>query len=103
MNANTTTAPAIGDKITVTGTVRVAKYMAPMSYNRSSTMFIIIDGSDGVTYKISGSSESLFSVNRRDTVEVTAKVKGFSTWQDQDQTVLSHAKATVLVKHEDGE
>lgn len=86
----------VGDKITVTGTVAVAKYIPAPAYNRSSSMFIVVNVDGGQVVKIFGSSQSLFSLDRGHRVEVTGKVKDHESYRGQDQTVLSHAKATVL-------
>lgn len=84
-----------GEKVTVTGTVRVAKYIAG-SWNRSSKMFIVVDLDNGQVVMTSGSGQSLFEVNRGDRITLTAKVADFGSFNGQDQTVLSHAKAQVL-------
>lgn len=85
----------VGDKVTATGTVAVAKYMSG-SYNRSATMFLIVNVDGGQVVKISGSAKSLFSVGRGDRVQVTGKVKAHTAYNGQDQTVLTFAQATVL-------
>lgn len=85
----------IDEKVTVTGTVRVAKYIAG-EWNRSSKMFIVIDLDNGQVVMTSGSGQSLFEVRRGDRVTLTAKVKDFGSFNGQDQTILSHAKAQVL-------
>jgi|JI10StandDraft_1071094.scaffolds.fasta_scaffold42067_5 hypothetical protein len=85
----------VGEKIAATGTVAVAKYMSG-SYNRSATMFLIVNVDGGQVIKISGSANSLFSVSRGDRVQVTGKVKAHTVYNGQDQTVLTFAQATVL-------
>lgn len=86
----------IGDKVTVTGTVDVAKYCAAVAYNRSATMFVVVTADAGQKVVISGSSASLFELQRGDNLTVTGKVKNHKSYRGQDQTVLSHAKAQVL-------
>lgn len=86
----------VGDKITATGTVRVAKYISAPAYNRSASMFVIVELGTGQVVKIFGSSASLFSLDRGYRVTITGKVKAHEAYNGQDQTVLSHAKAEIL-------
>lgn len=85
----------VGDKIVVTGTVQVAKYISG-SWNRSDSMFLIVKLDSGQVVKTFGSGMSLFRLERGYRVTLTGKVKAQETYQGQDQTVLSFAKATVL-------
>lgn len=85
----------IGEKISVTATIKVAKYMAAQQYGWAAKMFVIAETTDGNIVKISGSSASLFDLERGDVVTLTGKVAGHENYQGQDQTTLSHVKATV--------
>lgn len=85
----------VGEKVTGTGTVQVAKYIEG-SWNRSSSMFIVIKLDSGQVVKTFGSSQTLFPLGRGYRVILTGKVKSLETYQGQDQTVLSHTKAEVL-------
>ena len=84
----------VGDKLTnLPVTIKVAKYMAAQSYNRSSSMFIIAEDAEGHVLKFSGSSVTLFGLERgQEAVIATAKVKGHETYNGQDQTVLKFVK-----------
>lgn len=86
----------VGEKVaTGPGIVQVAKYIEG-SWNRSSSMFIVVKLDSGQVVKIFGSSQTLFRLERGYRVTLTGKVKAQETYQGQDQTVLSFAKATVL-------
>ena len=86
----------VGEKIvTGPGTVQVAKYIEG-SWNRSSSMFIVVKLDSGQVVKTFGSSATLFNVERNCRVTLTGKVKGQENYQGQDQTVLSHTKATII-------
>ena len=85
----------VGEKVAVTGTVAVAKYIEG-SWNRSSSIFLIVKADSGQVIKTFGSGASLFALDRGHRVELTGKVKGHETYQGQDQTVLSHVKATIV-------
>jgi hypothetical protein len=87
---------AVGDKVSVTGTVNVAKYVEAQSYNRSSSIFLIVTLDNGQVVKTFGSGASLFSLNRNDRVTLTGAVKAHETYRGQDQTVLIRVKAVVL-------
>lgn len=86
----------IGEKVTnIPVTIRYAQYNAG-SWNRSATMFIIATTESGQAIKISGSSESLFSLERGDEATILqAKVKGQGEYNGQQQTILSHVKVAV--------
>lgn len=86
---------AVGEKVTATGTVQVAKYIEG-SWNRSSSMFLVIKLASGQIVKTFGSSKTLFGLERGYPVEVTGEVKAHEAYQGQDQTVLTRVKATVL-------
>jgi hypothetical protein len=79
------------------GTVQVAKYIEG-SWNRSSSMFLVVKLDSGQVVKIFGSSQTLFGLERGYRVTLTGKVKKHESYQGQDQTVLGFAKATVLVE-----
>lgn len=85
----------VGEKVTGTGTVQVAKYIAG-SWNRSSSMFLVIKLVSGQVVKTFGSGASLMNLGRGDQVEITGAVKAHESYQGQEQTVLTRAKATVL-------
>lgn len=86
----------VGEKLTgLVGTVAVAKYISG-SYNRSSSMFLVINLDGGAVVKTFGSSESLFQLDRGYRVTLTGKVKKHESYNGQDQTVLSHVKAEVI-------
>jgi len=86
----------VGDKVaTGPGIVQVAKYIEG-SWNRSSSMFIVVKLDSGQVVKTFGSSTTLFGLERGYRVTLTGKVKAQETYQGQDQTVLSHTKAEVL-------
>lgn len=93
----------VGEKVTgVEVTIEVAKYCEAQAYNRSATMFIIAKTEAGQVVKISGSSDSLFSLHKGDTATiVSAKVKAHVSWNGQDQTVLSHVKVSEPVRSDD--
>lgn len=85
----------IGEKVTGTGTVQVAKYIEG-SWNRSSSMFIVVKLDSGQVVKTFGSSQTLFRLDRGWRVEVSGTVKAHETFNGQDQTVLTRTKAVVL-------
>lgn len=85
----------VGEKVTGTGTVEVAKYVAG-SWNRSSSMFLIIKLVSGQVVKTFGSGTSLMGLGRGDQVAITGAVKAHETYQGQDQTVLTRVKAEVV-------
>lgn len=86
----------VDEKVTVTGTVKVAKYCEAQAHNRSATMFVIVETVAGQVIKISGSSASLFDLERGDQVELAGTVKAHESYRGQDQTTLFRVKATVL-------
>ena len=83
-----------GEKVTdIPIIIRYAKFNRAISWNRSNTMFIIAKTPDGQTIKISGSSQSLFGLQRGDEVTIaSAKVKGHGEYQGTPQTILWHVK-----------
>lgn len=85
---------ATGEKVTFTGTVTVAKYIAG-SYNRSSSMFLVFTAANGMVATGFSSSQTVMGLERGDVVEVTAKVKATDTYNGQQQTKLTAIKATV--------
>ena len=89
----------VGEKVSATGTVQVAKYIAG-SWNRSSSMFLVIKLVSGQVVKTFGSGASLMELGRGDEVEITGAVKAHETYQGQQQTVLTRAKASVLAAAE---
>jgi phage/plasmid primase-like uncharacterized protein len=92
----------IGDKVTgQDGTVKVAKYMPSQQYGWSASMFIVIELDSGQVVKLSGSGESLFSVERGDKVTVTGTVKDQQVYNGQDQTVLTRAKLVRIEAREE--
>lgn len=90
----------VGDKVSLTGTVQVAKYIEG-SWNRSSSMFIVVKGDNGQVVKTFGSSKTLFGLQRGYRATVTGTVKAHETYQGQDQTVLTRVKAEVVLDSED--
>jgi hypothetical protein len=88
----------VGAKVSgLAGTVAVAKYFAG-AWNRSSSMFVVINLDNGQVVKMFGSSESLFSVERGDHVTITgATVKAHESYKGQDQSVLMRVKVAVDV------
>ena len=85
-----------GEKVTVEATIKVAKYIEAQQHGWSAKMFIIAETTDGNIVKISGSSNSLFELDRGDKVTLTGKVAAHENYRGQDQTVLSHVKAVVI-------
>jgi hypothetical protein len=83
----------IGEKVAnIPVTIRFAKYNEG-AWNRSATMFIIAETDSGQIIKISGSSQSLFGLERgQETVILSAKVKDHGEYQGQQQTILFHVK-----------
>lgn len=86
----------VGDKVTGTGTVAVAKYISG-SYNRSSSVFLVVELDSGQVIKTFGSGESLFALDRGDRVVLSGAVKAHESYRGQDQTVLTRAKAILVV------
>lgn len=84
----------VGAKVTnVAMTVRYAKYNEAPSWNRSATMFVIGETPSGQVIKISGSSRSLFGLQRGDEVMIlSAKVRDHAEYEGQEQTILWHVK-----------
>jgi hypothetical protein len=87
----------VGDKITVTGTVQVAKYISG-SWNRSSSVFLVVKADTGHIVKTFSSSQSVFALDRGDQVELTGAVKAHEAYNGQDQTVLIRVKAVITAK-----
>ena len=83
----------IGEKVAnIPVSIRFAKY-SEGSWNRSPSMFIIAESDSGQVIKISGSSQSLFGLERGDrAVILSAKVKDHGEHQGQQQTILWHVK-----------
>lgn len=93
----------IGEKISdVPATIRYAKYCEAQAWNRSATMFVIAEADSGQAIKMSGSSRSLFSLERGDRVLLSGKVKDHGQYNGQQQTILSHVRAE-HVKEPEGE
>ena len=59
-------------------------------------MFIIAETESGQVVKVSGSSESLFGLQRGDAATLTGKVKEHAEWNGQEQTVLNFVKAATV-------
>lgn len=91
----------VGDKVAVTGTVTVAKYVAAQAYNRSSSMFLIVTLDSGQVVKTFGSGASLFDLSRGHRVTLTGTVKGHESYNGQQQTVLTRVKAVILDEDEE--
>lgn len=85
----------VGEKITATATVTVAKYISG-SYNRSSSMFMVFTADNGMVAKAFGSSQTVMGLERGDKVTITGTVKSTEVYQGQQQTVLKGVKAVVL-------
>jgi hypothetical protein len=86
----------VGEKVAgVRATVQVAKYIAG-SYNRSSSMFLVLVTDAGQVVKVFGSSQTLFALERGWVVEIAGTVKKHEVWGGQDQTVLTHVKAVAI-------
>lgn len=86
----------VGEKVAgVRATVQVAKYISG-SYNRSSSMFLVLKTDAGQVVKVFGSSQTLFSLERGWVVEIAGTVKKHETYEGQQQTVLSHVKAVAV-------
>jgi len=83
----------VGEKVTnIPVSIRYAKYNEG-AWNRSPSMFIIAESDAGQVIKISGSSQSLFGLERGDrAVILSAKVKDHGEYQGQQQTILWHVK-----------
>ena len=82
-----------GDKVTVSVTIQVAKYISG-SYNRSASMFIIAKTESGQVVKVFGSSQTLFDLERGDQATFTGTVKDHEVYNGQQQTVLKGVKAS---------
>jgi hypothetical protein len=86
----------VGEKVAgVRVTVQVAKYISG-SYNRSSSMFLVLKTDAGQIVKVFGSSQTLFALERGWVVEIAGTVKKHEVYEGQQQTVLSHVKAAVV-------
>jgi hypothetical protein len=83
----------VGEKLTgLHGVVQVAKYIEG-SWNRSSSMFVVVKLDSGQLVKTFSSSASVFGLERGDVVTIAkATVKGQEAYNGQEQTVLSHVK-----------
>jgi len=89
--AASTYAGAKGDKVTVTGTVKVAKVL---NGEFGSKMLIIVEAAGGVTVKTFSTAASAWEVNTGDYVTVTATVKELETYDGVAQTVVTRSKFT---------
>jgi len=87
---------SIGDKVSVTGTVKIAKAM-DTQYGRS--LFLIVEGTGddaGVTVKTFGSGRTLWAANPGDQVTIAGTVKALDEYDNVPQTVLTRTKLEVL-------
>lgn len=95
----------VGDRVTITGTVKVATTVEVDSYTDTGTgyypenkMLVIVGGTGvcgGVTAKMFGTGQTLWAAARGQHVTVTGTVKGHGEHDGVKQTQVTRAKVTV--------
>lgn len=86
---------AIGDKITVTGTVRTALRVDGYTRYSPDPLLVILE-CPGAVVKLTTTAGWSDTVHRGDTLTLTGTVKAHTEWNGTRQTVLSRAKPTVV-------
>jgi hypothetical protein len=88
----------IGQRITVTGTIAVAK---PFESRFGSGVFVVVDGTGddaGVTLTLMSGAAGVWALTRGDTATVTATVDELTAREDVKQTKVTRGRITAHVK-----
>jgi hypothetical protein len=89
-------AGAVGDKVTVTGTVTTAREVDGLY---GTTFLVVVKGTgadEGVTLKSFTTAKSAWDLELGMAVSVTATIKDHKTYQDSAEDMVSRPKYTVL-------
>lgn len=82
----------VGDRVTVTGTVKVAMDVEAEDFRTghpTTKRFVIVTTDDGVTLKMTGTADALYRIERDEAVTLTASVKAHTIGRDGEAVTVA--------------